>query len=69
MRILTMAAMIASMFAWGCAPSEPPQMEVEATPTAVAGEEITEMDFESGEVEQATAESGAPAEAPTPEAP
>jgi len=64
-----MAAMIASMFAWGCAPAGPPPMEVEATPTAVAGQEITEMDFESGEVEQSTTESQEPAEAPTPEAP
>lgn len=70
MRILTITVLIASMFAWGCAPSDPPPMEVDPTPTASSGEEITDMDFESGEVDQSAAEmEEEPAAEPTPEVP
>jgi hypothetical protein len=45
-------------------------MEVDPTPTASSGEEITDMDFESGEVDQSAAEmEEEPAAEPTPEVP
>ncbi len=45
------------MIVWltlGCAPSDDAPPAVEPTPAAEAEGKITEMDFESGEAEQAT---------------
>jgi len=69
MKYLTLTLMIAATLALGCAPSDQTPAAAEATPTAAAGDEITGMDFESGEVDQSTTEAEKPAEEPTPEVP
>lgn len=70
MKDLLLTLMIAVSLTWGCAPSDQAPTVAEATPTAAADEEITEMNFESGEVDQSTTEiDEQPAEEPTPEAP
>jgi hypothetical protein len=53
----------------GCTPSNQPPPAVEATPAAPTGEEIKEMDFESGEVDQPVTETEEPAADPTPDVP
>jgi len=68
MKNLTLTLLIVVSLTWGCTPSDPAPKAVEATPTAV-DDEITEMDFESGEVEQPAAQTEEPTEEPTPEAP
>ncbi len=68
MKYLSIALLIVVSLAWGCAPSDQAPPMTEATPTA-AGEEITEMDFESGEVDQPETEPEAPAADPTPDVP
>ena len=67
-KLLTTIA-IASLMTLACAPSDQPPPEVEAPPAASAGDEITEMDFESGEVEQPAAEPEEPVVEPTPDVP
>jgi len=57
-------AMIVSLVL-GCAPSDQAPPVVEATPTATAAEEqITEMDFESGEAEETVEPAEAESEQP-----
>jgi hypothetical protein len=69
MKYLTLAMVIAVTMAWGCAPSDQPSTEAVATPAASAGDEITEMDFESGEVEQTASELKEPEAESTPDVP
>lgn len=69
MKTLLFAAAVASLLTLSCTPSDQPPPAAQATPAASAGDEITEMDFESGEVDQSTTEVEEPAEEPTPEVP
>ncbi len=69
MREMLVAVAVASLLTLSCAPSDQPPPAAEATPTAAAGDQITDMDFESGEVEQPPAEAEQPTEVPTPEVP
>ncbi len=69
MKYLSIALLIVVSLAWGCAPSDQAPPMTEATPTAAGGDEITEIDFESGEVDQPKTESEEPAEEPTPDVP
>jgi len=65
-KLLIVLAMAASLML-GCAPSDQAPPMVEATPTAAAADDqITNMDFESGEIEPPAdvAEESAPQEAP-----
>ena len=69
MRHLMLILVFVATLAWGCAPSDRTPPQTEPTPTAAAGNEITGMDFESGEVEQESATMVEPADEPTPEEP
>jgi len=69
MRHLMLILVFVATLAWGCAPADQPAPQAEPTPTAATGNEITGMDFESGEVEQPTAEPEEPALEPTPDIP
>ncbi len=69
MKTLFIAVTVCIFSILGCSPSDQPAPAVESTPTVAAGDEITEMDFESGEFEQPAAEPEEPAEAPTPDVP
>jgi hypothetical protein len=64
-----MAIAVASLVTMSCARSDQRPPQVEATPVASTGDEITEMDFESGEVEQPAADPEEPASKPTPDVP
>lgn len=66
MKTLLVAAVVSASLTLSCTPSDQPSPAAEATPTAVAGDQITEIDFESGEVEQSAAESEEPEGQPTP---
>jgi len=68
MKTLLIVLAAATMLTLGCTPSEqaPPDADAEITPEAE--EQITEMDFESGEVEQSSDGSEDTATEPTPEA-
>jgi hypothetical protein len=51
----------AAVLALGCTPTPPPPEQVATeTPAPAAGEAITEMDFESGEVEDQAVETDEP---------
>ena len=65
MKKLSITLLIVVSLTWGCAPPNQESPAAEATPTTAAGDEITEMDFESGEV----TEPEEPAEEPTPDVP
>jgi len=69
MKTLLIAAAVASLLTLSCAPSDQPPPAAQATPAATAGDEITGMDFESGEVEQPTADPEETEVAPTPDVP
>ena len=70
MKTLLFAAAVASLLTISCAPSDQTPPSAQATPAASAGDEITEIDFESGEVDQSTTEiEEEPAGEPTPEVP
>lgn len=69
MRKMLMAIAVALLLTMSCAPSDQPPPSAQATPEASAGDEITEMDFESGEVEQPAADPEEPEVAPTPDVP
>lgn len=69
MRHLMLTLVFVATLAWGCVPSDQTAPQAEPTPTAATGNEITGMDFESGEVEQESATTVEPAEEPTPEEP
>lgn len=66
MKTLFIVLVATTMFTLGCAPSDQAQPDAEVTPEPE--EQITEMDFESGEVEGANEGSEDPATEPTPEA-
>ena len=66
MKTLLMVLVATATFTLGCAPSDQATPDAEVTPEAE--EQITEMDFESGEVEQFSEGSEDPATEPTPEA-
>lgn len=68
MKTLLIVLAAATMLTLGCTPSDqaPPDADAEITPEAE--EQITEMDFESGEVEQSSDGSEDTATEPTPEA-
>lgn len=68
MKTLLIVLAAATMLTLGCTPSDqaPPDADAEITPEAE--EQITEMDFESGELDQASDGSDDPAAQPTPEA-
>jgi len=69
MKTLLIVLVATAMFTLGCTPSDQATPDAEADPTAAEAEEkITEMDFESGEVEQSTDGSEDPAAEPPPEA-
>jgi hypothetical protein len=65
MKTLLIVLAAAAMLTLGCTPSDQAQADAEVTPEAE--EQITEMDFESGEVEQSTDGSEDPDAEPTPE--
>ncbi len=69
MKTLFIAVTVCIFSILGCSPSDQPAPAVESTPTVAAGDEITEMDFETGEVDQPETESEEPAEEPTPDVP
>ncbi len=69
MKILLIAAVLAAALTLSCTPSDQSPPVPEATPTAAAGDQITDMDFESGEVEQAATETEEPEAQPTPPVP
>ncbi len=69
MKLLLSTLVIVVSLAWGCTPADQVTPPAEATPAASTGDEITEMDFESGEVEQPAAEREEPAPEPTPDVP
>ena len=55
---------VVAVLAVGCTPTPPPPEEVATeTPTHAAGEAITDMDFESGEVDQPAVETEEPGDA------
>jgi len=66
MKTLFTVLAAAAMLTLGCTPSDQAQPDAEVTPEAE--EQITEMDFESGEVEQSSDGSEDTATEPTPEA-
>ena len=66
MKTLFTVLAAAAMLTLGCTPSDQAQPDAEVTPEAE--EQITEMDFESGELDQASDGSDDPAAQPTPEA-
>jgi hypothetical protein len=66
MKTLLIALTVAAMSTLGCTPSDQAQPDAEVTPEAE--EQITEMDFESGELEQSSEGSEDSATEPTPEA-
>lgn len=66
MKTLLIALAAATMLTLGCTPSDQAQADAEVTPEAE--EQITEMDFESGELEQSSEGSEDLATEPTPEA-
>jgi hypothetical protein len=66
--LISILAIVATL-SLSCTPSEQAPSAPEPTPTATAGEEITGMDFESGEVDESATATEEPAGAPTPEAP
>jgi hypothetical protein len=69
MKTLVIALTVAAMSTLGCTPSDQAPPDAEVAPTAAdAEEQITEMDFESGELDQASEGSEDPATEPTPEA-
>ncbi len=69
MKMLPIALTACVLLMSGCTPSDQPPPSAEATPTASAGDEITEMDFESGEIDESATElTEAPPE-PTPDVP
>lgn len=65
MKTLLIALTVCGISMSGCTPSDQPTPVVEPTPTAAAGDKITDMDFESGDADQAI-ESEEPAPEPTP---
>jgi hypothetical protein len=68
MKMLLIVLAAAAMLTLGCTPSDQAQADAEVTPAAAEAEEqITEMDFESGELEQSSDGSEDPATEPTPE--
>ena len=69
MKTPLIAAVFAASLTLSCTPSDQPPPAPEATPTAAAGDQITDMDFESGEVEQAATETEEPEVEPTPTVP
>lgn len=69
MREMLVAAVLAAALTLGCTPSDQSPPVPEATPTVAAGDQITDMDFESGEVEQAATETDEPETQPTPPVP
>lgn len=70
MRILLAAAALAAVLALGCASGDPEgSAGSDLDPTPDAGEKIREMDFESGEIEEESAEPQEPAAEATPVAP
>jgi len=69
MKALLIVLAATAMFTLGCTPSDQAPTDAEVTPDAAEAEaQITEMDFESGEVEGANEGSEDPATEPTPEA-
>lgn len=66
MKTLLIALTVCGVLMSGCTPSDQPTPVVEPTPTAAAGDKITDMDFESGDADQPTIESEEPAPEPTP---
>ncbi len=69
MKTLLIALAATAMLTLGCTPSDQADPDAEVTPEAAeAPEQITEMDFESGEVEQSSDGSEDSATEPTPEA-
>jgi len=68
MKKLLIAVAASLLLTISCAPSDQPPPAAQATPTA-ASDRITEMDFESGEVEQPAANSEESEVQPTPEVP
>jgi hypothetical protein len=69
MKEILMAIAVASLLTMSCAPSDQPPPAVVETPAASTGDEITEMDFESGEIDESAAEPAEPAPEPTPDVP
>jgi hypothetical protein len=69
MKKILMAIAVASFLTMSCAPSDQPPAAVEATPAASTGDEITEMDFESGEIDESASELAEPTAEPTPDVP
>ena len=68
MKKLILSLLVIGLLAPGCTPSDTAQPAVEATPTA-AGDEITEMDFESGEVDRPATETEEPQAEASPDTP
>jgi hypothetical protein len=66
MREMLTAVAVASLLTLSCTPSDQPRPKIKATPTATAGDQITDMDFESGEVEQPVAGADETTPEPTP---
>ncbi len=54
--LISFSCVIAVIVIMACAPTEPPPPVAEPTPAAAGDEVISEMDFESGEVESAEVE-------------
>jgi hypothetical protein len=65
MKKLFPAVVLAASLILGCTPSDQQPPAAAATPTAAPGDQITDMDFESGEVEQPPAEDDQPTAEPT----
>ncbi len=69
MKTLFIVLAASALLTLGCTPSDQAPSDAEVTPAAAEAEEqITEMDFESGELEQSSDGSEDPAIEPTPEA-
>ena len=69
MKTLLIVLVATAIFTLGCTPSDQAEPAAEVEPTAAKAEEqITEMDFESGEIEGANEGSEDPAAEPPPEA-
>jgi len=66
MKMLLIVLAATATLTLGCTPSDQAQPNAEVTPEAE--EQITEMDFESGELEQSSEGSEDPGTEPTPEA-
>jgi hypothetical protein len=67
MKEMLVAVAVASLLTLSCTPSDQPPAAAEATPTAAAGDQITDMDFESGEGERTVAGPDEPPPEPTPD--